>query len=68
MVWDDRIAFILTQDCTFKRMQWLEVLEQEVEEKAEDAYSKTVAEQTIMTATLNDMLTELVDLLGGWQD
>ncbi|MFV2030533.1 recombination-associated protein RdgC [Neisseria sp. S1] len=68
LVWDDRIAFILTQNCTLKRIQWLDMLTEKVEEYAEDSHSRAVAEQTIMTATLNDMLTELVDLLGGWQE
>lgn len=70
LIWDGKISFVLNENAAMylTNIQWLDMLVKESEDNADDAYSKAIAEQTIMTAALNDMLTELVDLLGGWQD
>lgn len=68
LIWNDRVAFILTQDLTLKRIQWLDVVQKEAEGSCDDAESMAYATQLLMAAALSVMLGELVDLLGGWQE
>lgn len=68
LVWDDRVAFILTQDLTLKRIKWLDVVQEEAEGSCDDAESMAYATQLLMGAALSAILGELVDLLGGWQE
>ena len=68
LVWDGRVAFILTQDLTLKRIQWLDVVQEEAESSCDDAESMAYATQLLMEAALSAILGELVDLLGGWQE
>lgn len=68
LVWNDRVAFILTQDLTLKRIQWLDVVQEEAEGSCDDAESMAYATQLLMEAALSAILGELVDLLGGWQE
>lgn len=68
LIWNDRVAFILTQDLTLKRIQWLDVVQEEAEGSCDDAESMAYATQLLMAAALSAILGELVDLLGGWQE
>ena len=68
LVWNDRVAFILTQDLTLKHIQWLDVVQEEAEGSCDDAESMAYATQLLMEAALSAILGELVDLLGGWQE
>ena len=69
LVWREQIAFVLTQDFTLKRIQYLDVLQQEeAETHGDDAASMTFASQILMTEAVSTMLEELVSYLGGWQD
>ena len=68
LIWNDRVAFILTQDLTLKRIQWLDVVQEEAEGSCDDAGSMAYATQLLMAAALSVILGELVDLLGGWQE
>lgn len=68
LIWNDRVAFILTQDLTLKRIQWLDVVQEEAEGSCNDAESMAYATQLLMAAALSAILGELVDLLGGWQE
>ena len=68
LIWNDRVAFILTQDLTLKRIQWLDVVQEEAEGSCDDAESMAYATQLLMEAALSAILGELVDLLGGWQE
>lgn len=68
LVWNDRVAFILTQDLTLKRIQWLDVVQEEAEGSCDDAESMAYATQLLMETALSAILGELVDLLGGWQE
>ncbi|UOO81553.1 recombination-associated protein RdgC [Uruburuella testudinis] len=67
LTWRDQISFILTQDFTLKRIQYLDVLQEEAEGHGDDAASLTFASQILMTEALSSMLDELVSYLGGWQ-
>lgn len=68
LVWNDRVAFILTQDLTLKHIQWLDVVQEEAEGSCDDAESMAYATQLLIAAALSVILGELVDLLGGWQE
>ena len=68
LVWREQIAFVLTQDFTLKRIQYLDVLQEEAETHGDDAASMTFASQILMTEAVSTMLEELVSYLGGWQD
>ena len=68
LVWNERVAFILTQDFTLKRIKWMDVVQEEAEGEADDAHSKAYATQLLMAAALSVMFGELVELLGGWQE
>ena len=68
LVWDGRVAFILTQDLTLKRIQWLDVVQEEAEGSCDDTESMAYAKQLIMGSALSAILGELVELLGGWQE
>ena len=68
LVWREQIAFVLTQDFTLKRIQYLDVLQEEAETNGDDAASMTFASQILMTEAVSTMLEELVSYLGGWQD
>ena len=68
LVWREQLAFVLTQDFTLKRIQYLDILQEEAETHGDDAASMTFASQILMTEAVSTMLEELVSYLGGWQD
>lgn len=68
LTWREQISFILTQDFTLKRIQYLDVLQEEAEGHGDDAASLMFASQILMTDALSTMLDELVSYLGGWQE
>ena len=68
LVWREQIAFILTQDFTLKRIQYLDVLQEEAESNGDDAAGLAFASQILMTEAISTMLEELVSYLGGWQE
>ncbi|MDO4879047.1 MAG: recombination-associated protein RdgC [Neisseria sp.] len=68
LVWKDQIAFVLTQDFTFKRIQYLDILQEEAESHGDDAASLAFASQILMTDVLSGMIGELAAHLGGWQE
>lgn len=68
LVWNDRVAFILTQDLTLKHIKWLDVVQEEAQDNCDDAPSQACATQLLMTAALSMIFSELVELLGGWQE
>lgn len=68
LTWRDQISFVLTQDLTFKRIQYLDVLQEEAESHGDDAPALAFASQVLMTEALSTMIDELVSYLGGWQE
>ena len=64
LVWGGRVAFILTQDLTLKRIQWLDVVQEEAEGSCDNAESMAYATQLLMEAALSAILGELVDFTG----
>lgn len=65
--WREQISFTLTQNFALKRIQFLDVLQEEAEQ-GDDAASLMFSSQIIMTTALGEMINELVNLLGGWEN
>lgn len=65
--WREQISFTLTQNFALKRIQFLDVLQEEAEQ-GDDRASLMFSSQIIMTTALGGMLDELANLLGGWVD
>jgi recombination associated protein RdgC len=67
LIWDDKIRFILNEDLSFRRIQFLDVLQEEASNEGEDKESLLAASQLITTETLGQMIEELIVHLGGFQ-
>ena len=65
--WREQISFTLTQNFALKRIQFLDVLQEEAEQ-GDDTASLMFSSQIIMVEALGEMINELVNLLGGWVD
>ncbi|WP_434779817.1 recombination-associated protein RdgC [Neisseria sp. Ec49-e6-T10] len=65
LIWDDKIRFVLTQDFAFKRIQFLDVLQEEASNEGEDKETLIAASQIIMCESLGQMIEELLSHLGG---
>lgn len=65
--WREQISFTLTQNFALKRIQFLDVLQEEAEQ-GDDTASLMFSSQIIMTTALGGMLDELANLLCGWVD
>ena len=65
LIWSDKIRFILTADLTFKRIQFLDILQEEVNNEGEDKETLQAASQMIMCDALGQMIEELFEHLGG---
>lgn len=68
LVWREQIAFVLAENFTLKRIQYLDVLQEEAEQHGDDAASMAFASQILMSESVSQMLQELVAHLGGWQE
>lgn len=68
LIWADKIRFVLTSDLTFKRIQFLDVLQEEASNEGEDKESLLAASQMIMTEALGQMIEELFGHLGGLEN
>ena len=66
LCWQERIRFVLTQDFTLKRIQYLDVLQEEAAAHGEDMASLMFASQILMAEALSTLLAELTTYLGGW--
>ena len=68
LVWDERVAFVLTSEFTLKRIQYLDVLQEAAENHGDNAADLAAASQVIVSANLSALIGELVELMGGWQE
>ena len=68
LVWDERVAFMLTSEFTLKRIQYLDVLQEAAENHGDNAADLAAASQLIVSANLSALIGELVELMGGWQE
>ncbi|WP_054772602.1 recombination-associated protein RdgC [Methylogaea oryzae] len=64
LTWDDRIAFVLTDKMQVKRVQFLDVLQEEAESQADNGDS-FYSDFALMTAEFSRFLPQLVEALGG---
>ena len=67
LVWNDQIRFILNEDMSLKRIQYLDMLQEEAANQGDDMESLMTAAQTIMTQNLSLLIHELITHLGGLQ-
>lgn len=65
LTFDDRISFVLTEKLEIKRLDFLDVVRDQIEGQAEDAAALFDAEFALMTGELTRMLSAVVDALGG---
>ena len=68
LVWDERVAFVLTSEFTLKRIQYLDVLQEAAENHGDNAADLAAASQLIVSTNLSALIGELVELMGGWQE
>lgn len=65
LVWREQLAFVLTSDFTLKKIQFLDVLQQEAHEWDGDAENVAFASQLIAARTFTEILNQLSYHLGG---
>ena len=65
LTWADRISFMLTESLDIKRVTPLEVLKESPHTQTDHEDEKFDNDMTLMTGELTQMMTELVDALGG---
>jgi len=65
LTFDDRISFVLTEKLEIKRLDFLDVVRDQIDGEQEDAEALFNAEFALMTGELQPMLGALVAALGG---
>jgi len=68
MTWDDRISFVIDEAGTLRRLHWLSIIMERVEQDAgtiDNPIERHQADLTIMGTELARLLADLVDNLGG---
>lgn len=64
--WNERLACLLCDDLSVKRLRFLDlVLEEAAEVEADDAAARFDADFTLMAAELNDFIPALIEAFGG---
>ena len=65
LTWQDKIAFVLSDDLSIKRIRFLDIVQEEAENDSDNMPALTAATQLLATQTLADMIDELIAHLGG---
>jgi recombination associated protein RdgC len=65
LTWNDRISFVLTEQLQIKRLAFLDILKEDAERQSENADDLFAANFTLMSGELAQLLTHLVEALGG---
>jgi recombination associated protein RdgC len=65
MTFDDRVSFVLTEKTEIKRLDFLDVVREQMDDKETDAQAMFDSGFAIMTGELRVLLQALVDALGG---
>ena len=68
LIWQDKIAFVLSDDLSLKRIRFLDIVQEEAENDSDDMPALTAATQLLATQTIADMIDELISHLGGLQN
>lgn len=64
MTWKNRISFVLTDQLQIKRVAFLDILNTETQDQAEDAEEQFDIDFALMTGELSAMLADMVNALG----
>ncbi len=65
LVWRQRIRFVLTDRLELKRLQFLDVLEEQASQAGDDAPALFDATATLMLGELRQLVADLIAALGG---
>ncbi|MDR1888526.1 MAG: recombination-associated protein RdgC [Zoogloeaceae bacterium] len=65
LTWDDRISFVLTEKSEIKRLEFLDVLKESVEQGIDNAEEIFDAEFALMTGEFTRFIPSLFEALGG---
>ncbi|MDR0672371.1 MAG: recombination-associated protein RdgC [Zoogloeaceae bacterium] len=65
LTWNDRISFVLTEKAEIKRLEFLDVLKEEVEQEGDAANEIFDAEFALMSGEFVRFLPDLMEALGG---
>ena len=65
LTWNDRVAFVLTEQLQIKRLAFLDLLKEDAERQSENADDLFAADFTLMSGELAQLLAQLIEVLGG---
>jgi recombination associated protein RdgC len=65
LTFDDRISFVLTEKLEIKRLEFLDLVRDQIDGDKDDAEALFNAEFALMTGELAQLLPAIVDVLGG---
>jgi recombination associated protein RdgC len=65
LTWNDRVAFVLTEQMQIKRLAFLDLLKEDAERQSENADDLFAADFTLMSGELAQLLAQLIEVLGG---
>jgi recombination associated protein RdgC len=65
LTWNDRISFVLTEQLQIKRLEFLNIIKEESTTLADTADQLFELDFTLMTGELTNMLTDMINALGG---
>lgn len=68
LVWNERVRFMLTETLQLKRIQFLDVLQEEASQAGDDAPALFEATFTLMQGELGALVNDLIEALGGLQE
>ena len=68
LIWRERIRFVLNDTLQLKRLQFLDVLQEEASQAGDDRDSLFEATFTLMVEELGELVDELVEALGGLEE
>jgi len=68
LIWRERIRFVLTDQLQLKRLQFLDVLQEEASQAGDDMASLFEATFLLMAEELGELVDELIAALGGLED
>ena len=65
LTWNDRVSFLLTDKGEIKRLQFLDVVQEEASAGSDDAAELFDAHFALMTGELRQLIPAVIELLGG---
>ncbi|TVO67410.1 recombination-associated protein RdgC [Denitromonas ohlonensis] len=65
LTWNDRVSFLLTEKGEIKRLQFLDVVQEEASAGSEDAAELFDAHFALMTGELRQLIPAVIGILGG---